>query len=415
MFITKLGMKNLFRHKKRTVITAVLISLAILIYLITDSLMTGMVELSYNNIINLESGHIQISRPGYWEERDELPLDNLMILSDSLKKGIQTLGKYRGMAEQIKFSARLNNGIDELPVTALGIKNSEQEEVFTTSDYLIEGTFFKSGEYKAVLGQTLAELMELSTGDYITLLIRTEGGTFNTIDLEISGLLKTPNPTINGSIVYLPIEIAQESLNIGDKISQIVVRLDVDKHKTDIFVEELNERLNKSKLNLQAYSWEESAGEVIAMSEAQSTETVTILGIILLIASVGIINTTILSALERMEEIGMMKALGLKENEIIWAFMIEAAGIGIIGGLIGWLLSIGGVYYLAEIGISFSNLAGEDMSFGMPIMDTIYGAWNMSAFIFIFVFGVIVAVLSSIFPAWWAAKKDPIKAIYHKK
>ncbi len=414
MFITKLGLRNLFRHKKRTVITAILISLAILIYLVTDSLMTGMAGISFDNIINLESGHIQVADPEYWEEKDELPLENMIIVSDQLKSEIQKTNQYQAMAEQLRFSARLNNGIDEMPVTAIGIKPAQHQQVFTTENYIMEGHFLKSGKYQAVLGKSLAKLMGLSIGDYITLLVRTEGGTFNTIDLEISGLLKTPNPSINNNTVYLPLDIAQQSLNVGNKVSQIVLRFDTNRDKVEPIVRELNEDLNALDIDVQGYSWRKSAGTVIAFSEAQSVETVAILSIILLIAAVGIVNTTILAALERMKEIGMMKALGLKESEIVRAFMVEAAGIGIIGGLIGWILSIAGVYYLTEIGISFSQLAGEELSFGMPIVDVIYGTWNIPAFIFIFVFGVVVAVLSSILPALWAAKKDPIKAIYHK-
>ncbi|MFP4016434.1 MAG: ABC transporter permease [Halanaerobiales bacterium] len=415
MFIIKLGIRNLFRHKKRTVITSVLISLAILIFLTVQSLMGGMTELSYNNIIDLESGHLQITKPAYWEEREELSLENLMTVSDEFKSEIKDIENYQGMAEQLKFSARLNNGIDELPITAVGIRVDQYKDVFKTGNYFIEGDFFKTGERKAVLGQSLAELMGLSLGDYITLVTRTQDGTFNTIDLEIAGLLKTPNPTINDSTVYLPLEIAQNSLNAEGQISQLIIRLDGSKEQALSIEEDLNQQIAGLDDDLQAYTWRESASIVVAMSEAQSVETTTVLGIILLIASVGIVNTTILSGLERMEEIGMMKALGMRENEIIRAFMVEAAGIGVVGGLIGWLLSIAGVYYLAEVGIAFSQLAGEEMSFGMPILDKIYGTWDFTSFIFIFIFGVIVAVLASILPARWAARKDPIKAIYHKK
>ncbi|MFP4661783.1 MAG: ABC transporter permease [Halanaerobiales bacterium] len=415
MFIIKLGIRNLFRHKKRTIITSILISLAILIYLTVNSLMGGLTELSYNNIIDLESGHFQITKPAYWEEREELSLENLMTVSSELRSEIKDIENFQAMAEQLKFSARLNNGIDELPITTVGIEVEQHKEVFTTGNYFIEGDFFKSGERKAVLGQSLAELMGLSMGDNITLVTRTQDGTFNTIDLDISGLLKTPNPTINDSTVYLPLEIAQNSLNSEGQISQIVVRLEGNKDQALTIESDLNQKLNSMDYNLQAYTWRESASTIVAMSEAQTVETTTVLAIILLIASVGIINTTILSGLERMEEIGMMKALGMREREIIGAFMVEAAGIGVIGGLIGWILSFGGVYYLAEVGIAFSQLAGEEMSFGMPILDKIYGTWDLSSFIFIFIFGVVVAVLASILPARWAARKDPIKAIYHKK
>lgn len=414
VFIAKLGLRNLFRHKKRTVITAIVISLAILIYLVTDSLMAGMKELSFENIINLDSGHIQITTPEYWEDREKVPLEDLLILSDNLKDEIEKLDNFQVKAEQVKFSAKLNNGIDELPVTGIGIKPAQQKEVFTTENYLIEGSMIEDGKYQAVLGQSMADLMDLAVGDYITLLTRTVEGTFNTIDAEITGLLNTPNPTVNDNIVYLPLGIVQQSLNLEDQISQVVVKLKGDKHQAVDIVEILNKSLKDKNLNLRAHSWKDSAREVIAMTQAQAVESSTILGIILLIAAVGIINTTILGALERMEEIGMMKALGLKEGEIIRAFMIEAAGIGMVGGFIGWVLSAGGVLYLTKYGISMSDLVGGDMSFGLPIIDIIYGAWNIPAFVFIFVFSVVVVVLASIIPARWAAHKDPVKAIYHR-
>ncbi|MFP4016625.1 MAG: ABC transporter permease [Halanaerobiales bacterium] len=414
MLIIKLGLRNLTRHKKRTVITGIVISLAIFIYLITDSLMFGLEELSFNNIINLESGHLQIAHSEYWEDRDELPLDNLMEVDSQLEEEIRNLEGFTALAEMTRFSARLNNGSDELPITGVGLNPSEYTEVFTTDNYFIEGSFFNEDNYQGVMGQNLAELMDLEIGDYFTLLTRTVGGTFNTIDVEISGLLKTPNPDINSNMVMLPLGLVQKSLNMENQITQVAVHLDIDKDKVPTLLQDLNQNLRRENLQVQGFSWKDSAAEVLAMSEVQSVETFTILGIILLIAAVGIINTTILAALERMEELGMMKALGLKESEIVYTFMVEAAGVGIIGGLIGWILGAGGVYYLTNVGIAFSDLVGDEITFGMPIIDKIYGSWNIPAFIFIFVFGVLVAVLSSILPAYWAARKDPIKAIYHR-
>jgi len=128
----------------------------------------------------------------------------------------------------------------------------------------------------------------------------------------------------------------------------------------------------------------------------------------------GIINNVILSALERTEEIGMMKALGMREWEIVFVFMVEATGIGVLGGLAGCLLGYTGVSWLAKYGFSIAYIGGDGSDFGVPILDRIYGTWNYPAFSFLFILGVIIAVLSSILPAYWAAHKDPVKAIYHR-
>ena len=134
---------------------------------------------------------------------------------------------------------------------------------------------------------------------------------------------------------------------------------------------------------------------------------------VLLIGIVGIINNVVLSALERTEEIGMMKALGMREMEIVSVFMVEATGIGIIGSLVGCLLGAVGVGWLVKYGFDISY-AGDMTTYGIPILNRLYGVWNLSAFGFLFVLGIMVALLSSITPALWAARKDPVKAIYHR-
>ena len=108
----------------------------------------------------------------------------------------------------------------------------------------------------------------------------------------------------------------------------------------------------------------------------------------------------------------MMKAMGLEVKEIVYIFVMESTGIGILGGLMGIGLGAIGVWLFARYGVDFSAMAQIDMaSFGVPVLGKIYGVWNPSAFLTVFAFGVIVSLVSSILPAHWAADKDPITAI----
>ena len=140
-----------------------------------------------------------------------------------------------------------------------------------------------------------------------------------------------------------------------------------------------------------------------------------ILAIILTLAAVGVVNTVILSALERMEELGMMKAMGMHEKEIIFVFMGEAAGIGFIGGVIGIILGSLGLWIFNLYGLDMSFFTGGgDINYGFPLTGTIYAGWELSSYLFVFVYGMIVSILASILPARWAARKDPVKSIYHR-
>ncbi len=411
MFSIKLGFKNLTRQKRRNIITALVIAFAFFTYLFMYSLMNGMEEMSFENIKNLETGDIRITYPEYWEKREELPLENLIYLDQDVEESLENIDGLSGISPELRFSANLNNGIDELPVMGLGIYPEHYKEVFTTGEYLLAGSMFSLDEYKAVIGEKLAQLMDLKINDYITLLVRTKDDTFNTIDVEITGLLHTPHPMVNGGTVFVPLDIAQRALNVGNSVSIITLKLTQRNEKN--IVETLNQNFQRKGLNLKAHSWRESAETVIALSTAKKGGISAILSVVLLIGIAGIVNNVILSALERTEEIGMMKALGMREMEIVLVFMVEATGIGIIGGLAGCLFGAVGVGWLVKYGFDIGYI-GDTTQYGIPILDKIYGVWNLSSFGFLFILGVTVALLSSIAPALWAARKDPVKAIYHR-
>lgn len=412
MFLTRLAFKNLIRHKNRTLITAVIIAFAIFFYLIMDSLIGGMTEMSFDTIIDYEAGHLQIADQNYWEEKDELPLENLISEEDKLFKIIRDHPQHQLDLRELNFSARLNNGINELPIVAKGVKGAELLSIFDLKNSFVEGTIFTENSYQAVMGKRLADLMKLKEGDYFTLLVKDKYETFNTIDLEIVGLLHTINPNLNSNYVYLPLAIAQKSLNVDNSISNLIIELN-DKNTAEKTAVQLENSLNQDYPTLGGYPWQQLDAVTVASAKQAGIQLVMV--IILLIAAIAIINTVILAALERMEEIGMMLSLGLKKSEIIYIFIIESTGIGILGGIIGLILGFFGVLAMTRIGINFDLITGIELSkFGVPIIGEMYGSWNPRSFILVFAYGVIVSFLASILPAYWAAAKDPVEALHYE-
>ena len=412
MFLTKLAIKNLFRHKKRTIVTALVITLGIFIFLVSDSLMVGLRDISLNNHLNLQTSHLQVMNTNYWEEKDEFPLDNLINVNEELENNLKSNEEILKATPRLYFTGTVNNGQEEFPITAVGIRPETDNEVINLSDYILKGEMPKEGN-SAILGKPLADLMGFEVGDYITLLFKTKEGTFNTIDAELTGILDTPNPQINEYQIFMPLSLVQNSLQLDNKASKYLVKLDNREQALSI-TNNLNQEFENHEGNLRAYNWEKLSQEILAMVRQGDIENLVMLFIIIVLAAVGVINTIILSALERLEEIGMMKALGLKVREIIYIFVIESACIGTIGSFFGVIFGGVGVYFLYNIGISISAMTGGETTFGIPIAERIYGGWNPEAFLFIFFFGIIVSVLASILPARWGAKKDPVKAIHHK-
>src|SRR6056297_2752317 len=391
--------------------------MAVFVYLIMDSMLLGMEDMTYENIIKYESGHLQIADKKYWEDKDELPLENLVPLESRFNEDIKKTEGYISQSPQLRFQALLNNKGDELPVIGVGINPTKALEVFDLKENLVVGTFFQNEERKVVLGKTLAELMDVNLGDYITLIFKTSTETFNTIDAQVSGLLETTNPNINNNFVYLPLDLAQDSLSVGDSISRIVIRLN-GKNKVNDAKSQMENLLGNNINKIGVYAWDElEVAEVLSVDQVISKF---LLAIILIIGAMGIINTVILAALERMEEIGMMKALGLKEREIVQVFMYESIGIGIIGVIVGSIFGALTIWYLVNFGMDYAIFmegGGKEVmgDVGFPLVTKIYSSWNQTAFIIVNSFGLMTSALASIFPAYWAAKKDPIKALQHRK
>jgi len=253
MFAIKLGLRNLTRQKRRNIITAMVIAYAFFAYLFMDSMMNGMEEMSFENIRDLETGNIQIIHPDYWEEREELPLENLVYLDQDVEESLKNIKGLSGISPELRFVANLNNGIDELPVLGLGIDPDRYQEVFTIGEYLVDGSMFSLGENKAVIGEKTAQLMDLKMNDYIILLVRTKEDTFNTIDVEIAGIVNTTHPMVNSGTVFVPLDIAQQALNVENRVSLIAIK--VNPGYEESVTETLNQNFKRKDLNLKAYSW----------------------------------------------------------------------------------------------------------------------------------------------------------------
>lgn len=412
MFLTKLAVKNLIRHKNRTVITASIIAFAIFFYLIMDSMIAGMTQYSFQSIIDFEAGHIQIAEKAYWDDMNKLPLENLLKENEDIEAKLAEIKGFKAASPELSFQAMLNNGVNEIPVMGKGVIPDEYLKVIKLDSNSVSGRMFLKGEQAALVGKKMAELMNLQIGDYITLLVRDKNNTFNTIDVEICGLINCINANLNRNVVLIPLDVAQSALGAEGEVSKILVTID-KKGDAEKSAKAFEERVKSEYPGIGAYPWNKL--DAVSIAGAKNAGNSLIVSIILMIAAIAIINTVILAALERMEEIGVMKAMGLQEKEIIYTFVIESTGIGILGGIAGLLLGIIGVWMFTRFGIDWGAMAHMDMaSFGIPVEGKIRGVWVPYSFIKIFVFSVVVSFLSSILPSNWAASKDPVKSIYHK-
>ncbi|MFC1712872.1 ABC transporter permease [Candidatus Poribacteria bacterium] len=416
-FIIRFALKNIWRYKRRTIITFSAISIGIAFFVFLDSMLRGFYYDSVRNFIDYESAHLKVyNREFYAEMEDEgfLPLDkgidNYKELGELMKVDSVV------MAPRITFSARLVNEAvgGERPFIVTGIDPDKDEDVYSLSDAMISGNFsdLKAGENGIIMGKIGAKKMEVDLGDTLTILTRTKNDTYQAISVDVVGILDSPNPNINRTVAYIPLDIADTDLEMEGSVTEVGFRAKSD--NVENLLPELTDRLQAAGLSqLQVLSWREQGKDWLTLHRSKMAGTYFFIIVVFVIAAVGIINTMLMSVFERVKEIGMMRALGMNNREIVWSFIFEGGAVGFLGTCLGIFIGLMLNIYLIYHGIDWSAMGNmEDMDLGYRVtMGVMKGVWNPGAFVIAALFSIIAPALISIYPSRKATKMEITQAL----
>ncbi len=413
-FAFQLAMKNLFRYKRRTFITAIAISFGLSMYLIVDSLLLGIEQESIRNLLWYETSSIRIHTKKHWQERQSYPLEQgiqqpekvMRILKDN---GWTATERTMFAGDMILYSEDFGED-GNMSVLVTAINPETDNEVFHFEDTLIDGRLLTTSDEEGVLiGSWFAEDVGAEVGYWITLVTRGNGGFFGAVDLKIVGILNCPNPNVNRTLLMMNKKGADSLLGMEGSVTEIDIRLPID-DDVDEAVEKLQQLLDG---NLEARSWKVLAKDYLAAMKAERGGTAIILFLVFLIAAVGISNTMLMAMYERTRELGMMRALGMKDSQILLSFLFEAGGIGMIGATIGLGLGALGNFYMVNIGIDFGFVM-RDMNLGYRIQNIVRGSWNLRSFVVTFGSGIGLSMIVAWLPIRRALKMDIPTCLRHQ-
>jgi putative ABC transport system permease protein len=398
-FYLGLAFKNLWRHKRRTILTMVAIAVGIYFYIFYDSMLTGTGQDMIHSLFDMEVGHFQVI-----SARDESPkvpnLKHLIPDGALVADKLLTVPGVKAVAPRLVFPASLINGADELPIIGIGVDPELDRGVFKIADY-IQGRWIRKGEAGVVLGKRTADLLQLKAGDLVTIRTQTKTSTFQAVDLTVTGLVNSPDPIVNSSQMFLPLDIAGQMLGTGKAVSTVVVKA-VKLDNLDQVIDR-TQKLQFPGFQFRVKTWKEAAASVIASIQMKRIFEYVLLFLVAMIAVIGIVNSMLLATLERVREIGILKAIGMTEPEITRLFAYEAIAMGLIGGTIGTLLGVVMNLYMVNVGIDIQKMYG-DISFSV---DKLYGVWDWNVIIMAFCSGLVISFLAGWLPARRAAKVDP--------
>jgi len=404
--ILKISYRNLKRNHRRTLLTASLITLGVVFVLVYTALSGSFKNYMVGQITDSSMGHIQIHKKGFIASVENLPLDkNLNAKSIEYLEQFLNDSKYiESYSYRIKFGAAFSNFVSTTNIRLNAIDPTKEFATLPAlKDRLVEFQDLKKGQI--IVPELIAKGMNVKKDDPIVLVANNKKGSVNGINLKVAGLVERISGP-GGRDGYIHLDDAKKVLRIkGVEVSEIVIRLKDNKMLKEAMVE-LNPILNKlNKKDKPAYeihTWQNLSPfyNIIKMLDIMNLAIQIVLISIVLIS---ILNVMIMSVYERIKEIGTIAAMGTPPKTIVKLFLTEGLLLGILGAILGGVISLAIVEILNMIQITYSfgkqsNLILE------PVL----------AFKDVIVVGAIVifiSLIASISPAIKASRLDPVEAL----
>ena len=407
MKLLHIAWRNVFRHTRRTVITAAAISVGLSAMIFMNTMMNGVDKMASRNIIDYETGHLEIFATGYYREEGAFPLDTIIDDPKFVAGEIQDIPGIKAITPRVKFQASISNGIDELPVLGIGIDIQKDREVFEISNTVVNGAYLRYDE-DVMIGSDLAEDMDLEVGSFVTIITKDRNGTYNAYDLTVAGIINTGHPLFDRNVAILPLEQSQQLLATDRGVTELCIRTSNENTLSDLQAS-ITAKVGK---DYEVFTWKELNAAIFEVSGFKRAGQFIIALVVVVIAAVGIINTMLMAVMERIPEIGTLKAMGFSNSGIVRMFIYEGGIIGVFGSLLGCLIGFVISLYFVYVGLDFSGFF-EDMDIVYPMKFIIKGELDYLMLLYVFLFGVFVSVFVTLWPVQKATKLQPVDALRH--
>ena len=406
----KIAVRNLLRYKRRTLLTASLITLGVIFVLVFISISGSFKNMMIGQITNSMLGHIQIHRRGYVASIDNLPLNlNLKPLeAERLEALLNRQPEVAAVSPRIKFGGLFSTFVETTNIRLNGIF---PEREFKTVP-LLQGRVSQGKKTlergEIYIPDLLHNGMGVKVGDTVVIVATNQDGSVNGKQFKVAGVLESATGP-GGRDGYIPIQDAMEILRMeGLEISELAVRLkDFGQlHTLTARLERIlaGERNPKGQPILEVHSWEKLSP---FFNIARMIDVLTFFIKLMLIAIVliSIMNVMIMAVYERIREIGTIAAIGTLPGKILSMFVLEGFCLGVLGTVVGNLIG-GAILYVV-------NLSRITFEFGRQSGFVLSVQVNPRDIAVISLIVIMVSVLASLQPAFKASRMEPIEALRH--
>lgn len=410
MNLAQMAWRNVWRRKRRTLITAFSIGFGVLL----ASTFTGMAVYMYGNMIDASAatgfGHVTIEPADY----NRTPtLDKRLADSSRLRRQVLAEAEVKSVMVRITGQAMFASAVKSVGGMFLAIDpQQESAEYNLLIRSLVKGQVFpdRTGN-GVVVGRKLATKLNLRIGKKLVYTTTDARGEIVSEIARVSGIFATGVSEIDTGMVLLPIDRVRNVLGYESDEATLLAIMLQDQRKAGQLRKRLERRLGGP--GREVLSWRQTQADLAGMITIDGSSNYISQFLVALLIAAGVLNTLLMSVLERSREFGVMMAIGMSSRQLFRLVMVESVWLALIGLTLGILLTAPLYWYLDIYGWDLSSmLGGEDYSVSGVLVDPVMRIRlhaESIATILSVVFGL--AMLSGIYPAWRAGRIPPIESL----
>lgn len=395
--------RDLTRSRRRTFFTLLAVALGLALLIVLNGFIAGVVDDALQNSIRLQTGHVQVRAASYPDDKRSLRWQELIERPATLVAQALAMPEVATAAPVLWADAVLNTSRESVGLQLYGI-DVASPLYDPIRRALVAGEFLAANDRSGVLmGKRLADSLELPLGATVSLVTIDANGQPQEALFVIRGLFDSGVLVYDEGAIFMPLAKAQAYTLVGDRASAVMLLLH-DKEGAGRVAAAL------AAPGLQTLTWRQLNALFIQTMDTAMIFYMFLDAIVMLIVAVIIANTLLMAVFERIREIGILAALGLKRRQIMQMMLFEASIIALAGIVVGVILGLFGVALLTQYGFVMGEMAGVAST--IPMSAVLYARFAPATFAWLSLWTFIIALLASLYPAWFAARLEPVEALH---
>lgn len=398
----RLAWRNVWRNRTRSFIIMASVAIGLFAGLFVLGLYQGMMKERVRTVIDTEVAHLQIHHPQFKEDYDPI-----FTLDESrIKLGLEKIENIKDVAKRSVTQGMLATTTGSSGVQINGIETEAENKVSLLEKKILEGeTLDPSKKNGILIGKKLADKMKLKIGSKLVLTFTDNESTVTAGAFRVSGIYQTINTPRDERNVFVNLETLNNYLGLENTSHEIAIILNQDQD-----LETTQKLLQDQFPDYSIKTWKENSPETDLMVSTINQYSTIIIAIIMIALAFGIINTMLMSVIERTREIGMLTALGMNRKKVFVLILSETVILTLIGVPVGIFITWFTIQYFSKAGIDISSFSEDAMSsFGFPSL--IYPEFPFESLVMVMIIVISTALFSAIFPSLKAIKLQPADAL----